>query len=170
MEQSADSLAHHAREGIRPPGNRLPFLGALRAFRRDQDGAAAVEFALVSAVLLPMLFALIAFSTTLFAMNAMQTGTAEAARRMAVNEASYALGTTACSAATTAGTTQYIACRLMPLWGTYSVTIALDCTARDVTVSMTNNTSVALGDVYRIITGTSFTTSAITRWEKTACP
>jgi Flp pilus assembly protein TadG len=146
------------------------FLDAARRPLRANDGAAAVEFAIISAVLLPMLFAIIAFSTTLFSMSAMQTGAAEAARRVAVNEAPFTTGNVTCAAGLTAGNAEQIACRLMPAWGTYRVNTSLNCGTKDVTVTMTNTSTVALGDVYRVITGSTFTTTAVTRWEKSTCP
>jgi Flp pilus assembly protein TadG len=147
------------------------FLDATRPMLGANDGAAAVEFAIISAVLLPMLFAIIAFSTTLFAMNSMQSGAAEAARRVSIGAATYASGSSVtCASNPAAGSGANAACRLAPPWGTYTVVISLDCTSKDVTVTMTNNTSVALGDVYRFITGANYTTRAVTRWEGTTCP
>jgi len=142
-----------------------------RRLVRANDGAAAVEFAIISAVLLPMLFAIIAFSTTLFAMSSMQTGAAEAARRVSVGAATYTSGSSVtCASGPAVGTGANAACRLAPPWGTYTVVISLDCTSKDVSVTMTNNTAIALGDVYRFVTGANYTTRAVTRWEGTTCP
>jgi len=147
-----------------------------RAVLRRRDGAAAVEFAIISAVLLPMLFGLIAFSTTLFAMSSMQARAAEAARRAAVDKTNAAVQTTGTNVncgsgrSTTSTNVEYHACRNLPTFGTYRVNASLNCGTRDVTVTMTTVTSPALGDIYRLVSGATLTATAVSRWEDTVCP
>lgn len=168
----AVSRLRNARVGNLPGGNLPGGNGAggnLAAVLRSRDGAAALEFAMVAAVLLPMLFGLLAFSTTLFAMTSMQSGAAEAARRVAVGAVTYAASVT-CASNPAAGTAAKTACQLVPAWGTYTVAVTVNCGTKDVTVTMTNNSSIALGDVYSVITGANYTTRAVTRWEGITCP
>jgi len=146
----------------------------LRALKNCNRGAAAVEFAIVSAVLLPMLFGIISFSTLLYSMSAMNSGAAEAARRVAVGAVTYAAANTTCSASMTAGSAELVGCKLMPAWGAYRINASVDCATKQVTVTVTNTSSMALGNVFLAVlpnlTNSTFTAAAYTRWEGSTCP
>ena len=146
----------------------------VRALKDCNRGAAAVEFAIVSAVLLPMLFGIISFSTLLYSMSAMNSGAAEAARRVAVGAVTYAAANTTCSASMTAGSAELVGCKLMPAWGAYRINASVDCATKQVTVTVTNTSSMALGNVFLAVlpnlTNSTFTAAAYTRWEGSTCP
>src|SRR5690606_26334632 len=61
--------------------------GLLRAFRRDQSGATAVEFALVAIPFFALMFAILQTALVFFAGQAMETAVANAARLIRTGQA-----------------------------------------------------------------------------------
>ena len=60
---------------------------ALRRFRRNRRGSAAVEFALVAPVFFALLFAIIETAIVFFASQVLETGIQDAARQVYTNQA-----------------------------------------------------------------------------------
>jgi Flp pilus assembly protein TadG len=60
---------------------------ALRRFRRDRRGSAAVEFAFVAPLFFAMLFAIMETGLMFFAAQVLETGTQDSARLMLTNQA-----------------------------------------------------------------------------------
>ncbi len=123
--------------------------------RSAQGGATAVEMALVAPVLIIILLGIVQFGTAFFLQNNMVNAAREAARRMAVGEATVS-ATTACP--NEAGSAQRVACDYLSGWGgmTFTVTAcdpdnpnATLCPgARDVSVVISvPRSQVALGDI-----------------------
>lgn len=66
---------------------RLPGSGNVARFARRKDGAAAVEFALVAAPFIALLFAIIETALIFFAGQALETATADSARLILTGQA-----------------------------------------------------------------------------------
>jgi Flp pilus assembly protein TadG len=66
---------------------RILKLKTVRRFRRQEDGAAAVEFALVAAPFLALLFAIMESAGVFFAGQALETATADSARLIMTGQA-----------------------------------------------------------------------------------
>ena len=103
-----------------------------RQFMLSHSGAVAVEFAIVLAPLMLILFTIISFASTLFLQNNMVNAAREAVRQMAVLDAQSLYGEIQCgqvnqnhqNAADAAeeaaieGSPEYIACNYLIFWGT----------------------------------------------------
>lgn len=72
---------------VEVPANRMQSRPAslLKRLGRRRDGAVAVEFALVTPILLGLLFGTIEYGLTLFTYSSMQTAARDVTRQMAVN-------------------------------------------------------------------------------------
>lgn len=73
---------------MRPPATSLNALRkALRRFRRNRRGTAAIEFAIVLPVFFGLLFAIMETALVFFAAQVLETGTQDSARLMYTNQA-----------------------------------------------------------------------------------
>ncbi len=73
---------------MRPPATSLTALNrALRRFRRNRRGSAAVEFAFIAPLFFALLFAILETSLMFFAAQVLETGTQDSARLMYTNQA-----------------------------------------------------------------------------------
>jgi Flp pilus assembly protein TadG len=79
LESIAKQLANGAR--------RLPAAAAVRRLVRQQDGAAAVEFAMVAAPFLALIFAIMETAIVFFAGQALETAAADSARLIMTGQA-----------------------------------------------------------------------------------
>ena len=68
-------------------GRRLPVPGAVRRLVRQQDGAVAVEFGLVAAPFLALVFAIMETAIIFFAGQALETAVADSARLIMTGQA-----------------------------------------------------------------------------------
>ena len=66
---------------------RLPGCAVLRRFGRREDGAAAIEFAMVAAPFLAMIFAIMETALVFFAGQALETAAADSARLIMTGQA-----------------------------------------------------------------------------------
>ena len=71
-----------------PTGSTATVREALRRFRRNRRGSAAVEFALVAPVFFALLFAIIETALVFFAAQVLETGTQDSTRLMYTHQAS----------------------------------------------------------------------------------
>ena len=78
-----------------PPASRFSILNALRRFRRNRRGSAAVEFALVAPVFFALLFAIIEIAIVFFAGQVLETVTQDSARLIMTGQAQTAAYTQA---------------------------------------------------------------------------
>ena len=78
-----ESVAAQLTKGVR----RLAAAPAARRFVRQQDGAAAVEFALVAAPFLALIFAIMETAIVFFAGQALETAAADSARLIMTGQA-----------------------------------------------------------------------------------
>jgi Flp pilus assembly pilin Flp len=70
-----------------PAGSTATVRKALRRFRRNRRGSAAVEFALVAPVFFALLFAIIETAIVFFASQVLETGTQDSTRLMYTHQA-----------------------------------------------------------------------------------
>ncbi len=149
----------------------------LRAFitflLKDKSGASMVEFVLCLPVFLLFMFGIIAVSSAFYIQNNMESAAREAARRMAVAEATYTGGNVACTAgpAQIVGSAEYIACRRLPGWGDFTINANEEvCTPGqhvDVTVVVSvGGTQAALSDIYGFFAGRTLSAEMIMRREE----
>ena len=75
------------RTGVIAGARRILRCGAARRLAREQDGAAAVEFGLVAAPFLAMVFAIIETAIVFFAGQALETAAADSARLIMTGQA-----------------------------------------------------------------------------------
>src|SRR6185437_14822408 len=73
-----------------PVASRVPISNALRCFRRNRRGSAAIEFALVAPVFFALLFAIIETATMFFASQVLETITQDSARLIQTGRAQQA--------------------------------------------------------------------------------
>lgn len=73
-----------------PADPTAPSKNALRRFRRNRRGSAAVEFALVAPVFFALLFAIIETAIVFFASQVLETGIQDTARQVYTNQAQIA--------------------------------------------------------------------------------
>ena len=73
-----------------PVASRVPISNALRCFRRNRRGSAAIEFALVAPVFFALLFAIIETATMFFASQVLETVTQDSARLIQTGQAQQA--------------------------------------------------------------------------------
>lgn len=129
---------------------------ALRGFPACRRGVAAMEFAVVAPLFLSILFAIVAFGTSMTSLNAMQSGATMAARSMAIGAATFSGTGVTCGTgvALNAGTAENHACRALPTWGTYTVTATQNCSTLSDSVVITASGSTAMiGDVFGLLNG-----------------
>lgn len=154
---------------------------AWAALARCRRGMAALEFALVSLPLLTLVFGFIATNSMFYTWSAMQSSAQFAARVVSTGQikslstgvisASNLTATATCSGTLSSSTAEYHACRGLPSWATYSVTVTISCATPP---SVTVNTSVgaaaaALANVYSLFSGQTLVARAVMMKEG-ACP
>jgi Flp pilus assembly protein TadG len=81
------SMIANIRTGVIAGGRRILRCAAARRLAREQDGAAAVEFGLVAAPFLAMVFAIIETAIVFFASQALETAAADSARLIMTGQA-----------------------------------------------------------------------------------
>src|SRR5436309_9819104 len=79
--------AAFAVQTTRPSRAKLLPVGAVRRFARAQDGAAAVEFSLVAAPFLAVMFAIMETALVFFAGQTLETAVADSARLILTGQA-----------------------------------------------------------------------------------
>jgi Flp pilus assembly pilin Flp len=79
----SESIATQLANGAR----RLPAVAAVRRLVRQQDGAAAVEFAMVAAPFLALIFAIMETAIVFFAGQALETAVADSSRLIMTRQA-----------------------------------------------------------------------------------
>lgn len=73
---------------MRPPATSMNAINkAMRRFRRDRRGSAAVEFAFVAPIFFVLLFAIMETALVFFAAQILETGTQDTARLMLTHQA-----------------------------------------------------------------------------------
>ncbi len=142
----------------------------IRQFMLSHSGAVAVEFAIVLAPLMLILFTIISFASTLFLQNNMVNAAREAVRQMAVVEAPFTSGAVQCNAleAQSVGSAEYIACAYLTFWGTdFFVNAGDSCPGDDkATVRITLAASqAALMDIFGFFDGKVLTAEVSMRKE-----
>ena len=70
-----------------PAGSTATVRKALRRFRRNRRGSAAVEFALVAPIFFALLFAIFETALVFFAGQVLETGTQDSGRLLFTNQA-----------------------------------------------------------------------------------
>ncbi len=164
----------------RPEGRPEGRPGSRSGLTADRRGVAALEFALLSAPMLIMLFSFVAVNLMLYSWSAMQTSSQNAATVFAtVSPTSTAgtIGTTVnCSSSPASTTVEYYACQNLPSWTTFSVVLARTCSAVatvpstvSVTVSAANMSGAAMVDTYSLFSGKSLVAST-TMVKQGTCP
>jgi Flp pilus assembly protein TadG len=133
---------------------------------------AAVEFAVIAAPLLSILFGFLATNIMFFTWAAMQDSAQLAARMVSTGQVknfangaittSNTTSTVTCSASLTSTQAEYYACQGLPSWATFTVTASENCSVPSVTVSISVNAkSAALADVYSIFTGKTLVAQSV---------
>ena len=140
------------------------------SFVPSDDGAIAVEFAMIVMVLMLFIFGIITLGWTFFVINNMETSAREAARRMAVAEASFADMDVTCAdpAASVPGAAETVACAMLPDWGDRITVNATElCPGdRSVRVRITvNGSDAALLDIFGFFDGKILETEVLMRKE-----
>ncbi len=153
-----------------------PILLTCRRFARCRSGISSVEFAIILPVLMLFVFGVISVSSVFYVPNNMESAAREAARRMAVAEATYTVGEVACTAAPAqiAGSAENYACRRLPSWGIFTInanqevcTLARSGQHLDVTVQVSvDGAQAALSDIYGLFAGRALTAEVIMRKEE----
>ena len=142
----------------------------VRRFISSHSGAVAVEFAIVLAPLMLILFTIISFASTLFLQNNMVNAAREAVRAMAVIDAEFTPGAVQCdeAAAGIVGSAEYIACNYLFFWGTDFTVNARDCFGGEdeAEVEITLDASqAALMDIFGFFDGKTLTAEVSMRKE-----
>ncbi len=130
----------------------------------DRRGVAALEFALLSAPMLMLLFGFISINLILYSWTSMQTGAQNAAIVLSTGQVntftSSAVAPVNCSPAPSSTTAEYYACQGLPSWTSFKVAITQICSVVAgvpstvlVSVSATNMSSAGLVDTYNIFSG-----------------
>jgi Flp pilus assembly protein TadG len=151
------------------------FLARHRASRRllrCRRGVAALEFALLSAPFLIMVFGFIAVNCAFLALSQMQTSSLNAANLMATGQiTSFQSTATTCTNSLTNTSAEYYACQNLPSWASFSVTATENCTSpASVTVLITvNGGSAALADTYGFFSGKTLSATQ-TLMKQGTCP
>lgn len=142
---------------------------------------AALEFALVAIPLMTLIFGFIATNTMFYTWSAMQSSAQFAARVVSTGQikslstgtisASNLTATATCAGTLTSSTAEYHACRGLPGWATFTVTVTVSCGTPP---SVTVNTSVgaaaaALANVFRLFTSQTLVARAVLMKEG-SCP
>ena len=142
------------------------FWGSIRRFARCTDGAAAVEFVIVLPILLLFLFGTITLASALYIHVNMENAAREAARRMAVAEATFNGTAIPCGAAIV-GSAESYACTYLANWGgDFLITAQELCPAREVVVQITvDATQASLLDIFGIFNGGTLTARVVMRKE-----
>jgi Flp pilus assembly protein TadG len=149
----------------------------IRRFRSSRligcrRGAAALEFALVCAPFMIMLFGFIAMNSVFLNLSAMQGNSLNAAMVMATGQiTSFQSRSVTCSNSLSATSAEYYACQGLPSWATFAVTASENCTSpATVTVLLSvDGASAALADVYGFFSGRTLSMQSILMKQGT-CP
>lgn len=146
--------------------NDRPGRPSLNACRR---GAAALEFALVSAPFLLMLFGFVATNAMFYCWSVMQNNAQYAAMMMATGQvSSWSSSGVTCSSSLTNTQVEYYACSGLPPWTTYTAKATL--VGSNVAVTLTTNASTAgLADIYALFSGVTLTASATAMKQGSSC-
>ena len=122
-----------------------------RALGGCRRAVAALEFALVSAPLLILLFGFIATNAIFYTWSTMQNSVQNAALLMATGQiTSFQSKAVTCSSSLTSTQVEYYACQGLPGWATFTATATESCTAPPtVAVQLSVNASSAgLADIF----------------------
>jgi Flp pilus assembly protein TadG len=155
----------------------------IRKFNRlggSRDATAALEFALMSAPLLLVVFAFVATNALFYTWSSMQNNAQYAARLMATGQitsmangaisTSNTTNTVACGSTLASSDVEYYACTGLPSWASFTVTVTENCATPDVEVNLSvSASSAALADLYGIFKGKTLSTQAVMMKEAT-CP
>ena len=148
--------------GIFFPRTRLRFL-------RSCDGATAAEFSLVALLFLMFVFGIVTFGWIFFLVSNMESAAREAARRMAVAEATFAGTNVTCgdTAAQVSGSAEQLACALLGWSGAVTVNATDLCPAeRSVRVQITADAGqAAILDILGLFDGKTLSTEVTLRKE-----
>ena len=135
-----------------------------RSFAPSEDGAVAVEFAMILTVLLLIIVGIISFGWVFYQANNMETAAREAARRMSAQELLFVGTNVICADAAAQNPlhAEFVACDMLPNMSNLITVIATDlCTLappdqeRTVSVEITADASdVAILDIFGFFTGT----------------
>jgi Flp pilus assembly protein TadG len=83
----ADNCCRLGNSAMPSPASRASVKNALRRFRRNRRGSAAVEFAFIAPIFFALLFAIIETGIAFFAGQVLVTGTQDSARLMLTHQA-----------------------------------------------------------------------------------
>lgn len=130
----------------------------------DRRGVAALEFAMLSAPMLMLLFGFISINLILYSWSSMQTAAQNAATVLSTGQISTFTSSAAspvnCSPAPASTTVEYYGCQGLPNWTTFKVAVTQTCSAVAgvpstvlVSVSAANMSSAGLVDTYNIFSG-----------------
>jgi Flp pilus assembly protein TadG len=148
---------------------RRPVAASLRTLARRDEGAAAVEFAIVAPILIMVLFAIVDFGRALWTYNVAISALREGGRAGSVA----GLSLTTCSGNTAiidnakARVVSYLA--VIPNAGITANQVTVSCTNGIIQVGYTNNAFpfTPVAPLLSQITGTTITVRpAVFRWEK----
>lgn len=148
--------------------------------RIDRRGSAAVEFAVIAAPLMTILFGFIATNVLFFTWAAMQDSAQLAARMVSTGQVknfangaittSNTTSTVTCSGTLTSAQAEYYACQGLPAWASFSVTATENCSVPSVTVSISVDAkAAAMADIYSIFTGKTLVAQSVVMKEG-LCP
>lgn len=140
--------------------------------RMGRRGSAAVEFAVIAAPLMTILFGFIATNVLFFTWAAMQDSAQFAARMVSTGQVkNFANGaittanttsTVTCSGSLTSTQAEYYACQGLQSWATFTVTASENCAVPSVTVSVSVDAkAAALADIYSIFTGKTLVAQSV---------
>jgi Flp pilus assembly protein TadG len=125
---------------------------------------AALEFVLVSAPLLLLLFGFIATNAIFYTWAIMQNNVQYAALMFATGQVtSFSTSGVTCSGSVATTQVEYYACSGLPSWATFTATSAETCTVPNVSVTLSVNASTAgLADIYSLFSGKTLTAQSTT--------
>jgi Flp pilus assembly protein TadG len=135
-------------------------------------GVAALEFALVSAPLMIMLFGFVAMNSVFLSLASMQGNVLNASMVMATGQITSFQGrAVTCSGSLSTTSAEYYACQGLPSWVTFTATASENCTSpATVTVTLSADaSSAALADVYGFLSGKTLSTQSVLMKQGT-CP
>src|SRR4051812_47572367 len=168
MRRNLIRLATSARASVRK--SLAGAAGRPKALRRwselggSRGAMAALEFALVSAPLLLLLFGFIATNAMFYTWTMMQNNAQYAALMLATGQVTgFSTTGVSCSSSPAATQAEYYACSGLPSWASFTATSAQTCSVPSVSVTLSVNASNASqADVYSLFTGKTLTAQATT--------
>lgn len=143
-------------------------------------GVASVEFALVVAPFLLLVFGFIGLNMAFYTRSSMQNTAALAARMMSTGQiknnvngvisAGNATSSSTCGGGLTTAQVEYYACNGLPTWATYTVTTTQDCAVPSVAVQITASAfTAAAGDAMDVLVSKTVRARVVAMKEG-ACP